>query len=93
MAQTNKRGLEGTAFYDSGAHDFTSGVAPVNFYEWLRRAKVEYKLANSPFAVFAAYQGTSLGFSDERVFDHRGIVVPAQRVFSSATARQEDTSP
>jgi hypothetical protein len=83
--------LEGTVFYDSGAHEFSAGVPPVNFVQWLWRVKVEYKLDGSPFAVFAAYQGTGLGFADERVFDHR-VLAGVRIYFGDRTLRANDLS-
>ncbi len=81
--------LEGTVLYDTGAHDFTAGVAPVNFTEWLWRAKIEYKFDGSPFAVLAAYQGTNLAFAGESVFDHR--VLAGMRIyFGDRTLRAND---
>ena len=65
--------LEGTIFYDSGTHDFTAfpGVANVDFNTTLWKVKYEHKFGASPFALFAAYQGTRTSFLDETVFDHR----------------------
>jgi hypothetical protein len=63
--------LEGTALYTNGAHNFTAGTSTVNFQTWLWRAKLEHKFDASPFAIFAAYQGTQTTFTGERVFDHR----------------------
>lgn len=67
--------LEGTVQYDSGAHDFTAGVPSLNFDMVLWRAKLEYKFANSPFAIFGAYQGTRMNFDvpgeTEKVTDQR----------------------
>jgi len=65
--------LEGTIFYANGSHDFTAGAPNVDFNETLWRAKYEHKFNASPFALFAAYQGTRTAFLDEVVFDHRFI--------------------
>jgi opacity protein-like surface antigen len=74
--------LEGTVLFASGEFDFvSSGVTPsLEFETWLWRAKAEYKLAASPFSIFAAYEGsrTKLDFSvpsefalNFRTTDHR----------------------
>lgn len=83
--------LEGTVQYDNGSHDFTAPGLGVDFNQWLWRGKLEYKFDMSPFAVFAAYQGTRLAFSDEVVFDHR-VLAGLRIYFGDKTLRANDTS-
>jgi hypothetical protein len=68
--------LEGTLLYANGAHDFTAGVQSLNFNTLLWRAKIEYKFAGSPFAIFGAYQGARTNLDNapgvtEQVTDQR----------------------
>jgi hypothetical protein len=65
--------LEGTLQYDNGSHDFLAPAPNVGFNQLMWRGKLEYKADMSPFAVFVAYQGARLAFSDEVVFDHRVV--------------------
>jgi hypothetical protein len=85
--------LEGTIFYENGAHDFTTfpGVANVDFNLTLWRAKYEHRFGASPFALFAAYQGTRTSFLDETQFDHR-IIGGVRIYFGENTLHQGDVS-
>ena len=91
--------LEGTVQYSSGSHDFTPVAVNVGFNTLLWRGKVEYKFDMSPFAIFAAYQGTRTSFPDtpspiggnERVTDHR-VLAGLRIYFGDKTLRMNDTS-
>ena len=87
--------LEGTALYANGAHDLAGGVPALDFDTWLWRAKIEYKLDASPFALFAAYQGTrsnlDSGIDTEHVTDNRFLA--GLRIYlGDKTLRVNDTS-
>jgi hypothetical protein len=91
--------LEGTVQYSSGSHDFTVAATNVDFNTLLWRGKIEYKFDASPFAVFAAYQGTRTSFPDtpspiggnERVHDHR-VLAGLRIYFGDRTLRANDIS-
>ena len=83
--------LEGTIFYANGAHDFTGGAPNVDFNETLWRVKYEHRFSASPFALFAAYQGTRTAFADEVVFDHR-VTGGVRIYFGEGTLHMGDTS-
>jgi hypothetical protein len=74
--------LEGTVLYSKGEYDFnaTLGTPPsIDFDTWLWRAKAEFKLGASPFAMFGAYEGSrtttdtvsGIFSTNTRVTDHR----------------------
>jgi hypothetical protein len=74
--------LEGTVLYADGDVDFGPAADPASSFDfetWLWRAKAEYKFANSPFSVFALYEGSRMkanaaepGFSSStKVTDNR----------------------
>jgi opacity protein-like surface antigen len=48
--------LEGTVLFASGRMDFVGSAPSTDFDVWLLRAKIEHKLAASPFSLFAAYE-------------------------------------
>src|SRR5262245_21578410 len=50
--------LEGTVLYANGDVDYSAGTITTDFESWLWRAKAEYKFTNSPFSIFATYEGS-----------------------------------
>ena len=65
--------LEGTVLYADGDADFNNQPGrSLDFETWLWRAKAEYKLATSPFSIFALYEGSRTS-GDERFGGGGGI--------------------
>ena len=48
--------LEGTVYYAGGSANFIGGIPSLDFNALDLRAKIEHKLAASPFSLFAAYE-------------------------------------